>query len=102
MDFDLENCGSYSGVTKKIHDQRSLEVGDANGLRKTKVDERFHSSPRLLDASFALDNFTFEVLPSRGVAVLGINVFESHREVDIEDVEVSSRRRSGIKMRIKW
>lgn len=41
-----------------------------------------------LDGSFALDGFSLEVGPAGRVRVGWVNVFESNREVDVEEVKV--------------
>jgi len=45
--------------------------------------------PGLLDGGLALTDLSIKSMPSRRVTLLGINVFEGHREMYIKDIEIT-------------
>jgi hypothetical protein len=65
-----------------------LKVGYTNGLGQAFIDESLESLIGFLDGSFGLDGFSFEVGPAGRVRVGGVNVFESDREMNVEEVKV--------------
>lgn len=89
MEFDLEDGRGDASVAEEIEYEGTLEVGDTNRLGETEVNEVLHRLPGLLDGCFALNDFALEVGPAGGVGVLGIDVLESHGEVDVEEVELA-------------
>jgi hypothetical protein len=91
VDLDLKDGGADAGIAEEINEEGALEVGDTDGLGEAEVDEALHRFPGLLDAGLALDNLALEIRPSRGVAVLGVDVLESHGEVDVEYIKVPGR-----------
>jgi len=92
VDLDLENGRADFGVTEEINKEGSLEVGNTDRLDQTEFNEFLQTFPGLLDRGLALADDALQVLPSRGIGVFGVDVFESNGEVDVEDVEISEIR----------
>lgn len=66
-----------------------MEVGNADAEREALLDERLHGGPGLVDGRIRrLDLILAIVGPAGWVSDLGVHVFQSHREVDVEEVEV--------------
>lgn len=86
--LDLERGGGDLGVAEEVVDELRLEVGDADALGQLLLDERLHGGPRLLDGGLAAANLIALVVPAGGVADRGVDVLESHGEVDQVEVEV--------------
>jgi len=86
--LNLESGRSDAGVSKKVLQQRTLEVGDTNGLGKTLVGELLHRLPGLLDGNVDLLDRTVGIMPAARVNILRIDVLGRDREVDEEQVEV--------------
>jgi hypothetical protein len=87
--LNLESGRSDVGVSKEILQQRTLEVGDTNGLGKTLVGELLHRLPGLLDGNVDLLDRAVGIMPAAGVSILRIDVLGRDREVDKEQVEVA-------------
>lgn len=75
--LNLKDRRADTGIAEEIHQERTLEVRDTNVLCKTQVDELLHLLPSGLDGGSALDNLLLECVPSAGVALCRVNVFES-------------------------
>jgi len=87
--LDLESGRADLGVSEQVDDQRTLEVGNTNGLRVSLVDQALHSSPGLLDRSTALLHIVLPInSPSGRVSHGRVDVFESDGEVHDVQVEV--------------
>ena len=65
-----------------------MKVAYTNGLGQAFVDEGLESSVSFLDGSFRLYGFSLEVGPAGRVRIGWVNVFESNRKVDVEEVKV--------------
>lgn len=88
MDLDLERGRGDLGVAQHIEEELGLEVGNANALGQTLLNEALHGSPGLLGSGLGPPGLLTGGAPARGVPDGGVDIFESDREVDEEEIEV--------------
>ena len=86
--LDLEGSWTDAGVAEHVHDELNVEVADADAACELLVDEALHGGPGLLGGGIAVLDPVTLVEPARGVANVGIDIFESDGEVDDEEIEV--------------
>lgn len=65
-----------------------MKVGDSNGFGQAFIDKDLESLVSFLDGSFGLDRFSLEVDKAGRIRIGFVNVFESNREVDKEEIKV--------------
>lgn len=87
--LDLKSGGADLGVAEEVVQELGLEVGDANALGETLLDERLHGRPGLLDGGLGGANLALAIkVPAGRVADRGVDVLEGDGEVDQVEIEV--------------
>ena len=82
MMLDLKGGRLDLGIPEKIHDQRPVEVADANALGETLPGQTLHRGPRLLDAGISRHDFLAVICETRRIPYGRVDVFQRDGEMD--------------------